>query len=223
VGTCPGTLALPDPLLGARAQHLDFIFPDRTATVVKRRLPSELAAVGGDVGDLQWTLRPGRGTEHAQLHPLLVEAVAVLGADLVLAGVASQGVGALKQRVVVGVGDLDPLVGLSDEHGLLLGDVAVVLGPGLVGDGLTDDVDGPGHGLANLDGDNLKAVLDIVADQPWLHCSLCLHFLHRLLNRFSTSLHDNLVHHQLGLGLILADTLAGDGARVGEAGVEAYT
>ena len=33
-------------------------------------------------------------------------------------------------------------------------------------------------------------------------------------------LHDNLVHHQLCLGLVLADTLAGDGARVGETGVE---
>ena len=70
---------------------------------------------------------------------------------------------------------------LSDEHGLLLGDVAVVLGPGLVGDGLTNDVDGPRHGLANLDGDNLKAVLDIVADQPWLHWKgrkvmLCIEF-----------------------------------------------
>ena len=143
--------------------------PDRTATVVKRRLPSELAAVGRDVGDLKGSLRPGRGTENAQLHPLLVETVAVLGADLVFAGVASQGVGALKQRVIVGVGDLDPLVGLSDEHGFLLGDVAVVLGPGLVCDGLADDVDGPRHGLADLDSDDLKAVLDIVADQPWLH------------------------------------------------------
>ena len=139
--------------------------PDRTAAIIIWRFPAQFAALGGDVGHLKGTLWPCGTTENAQLDPFLVEPVAVLGAHLVLARVPAQRVRALEHRVVVRVGDLDPLVGLVDQELLLLGDVALPLGPGLVGDRLPDDIDRPGHRLPNLDRDDLQ----VVADKPWLH------------------------------------------------------
>ena len=77
-------------------------------------------------------------------------AVVVLGPDLVLAVVAPQRLLDLKDRVVVGVGDLDPGVLLGDQGGLLLGDEALALGPGLVGDGLSNNIDRPAVGSSDL-------------------------------------------------------------------------
>ena len=77
-------------------------------------------------------------------------AVVVLGPDLVLAVVAPQRLLDLKDRVVVGVGDLDPGVLLGDQGGLLLSDEALALGPGLIGDGLSNNIDRPAVGSTDL-------------------------------------------------------------------------
>ena len=140
--------------------------PDGTATIVIWRLPSKFASLGCDVRHFKGTLGPCWPAEHTELHPFLVEPVAILGSDFVLAGVPSQGVCAFKECVVVTVGDLDPLVGLVNEELLLLGDVAVPLRPGLVCDRLANDVNGPGHGFADLDRDDLQ----VVSYKPWFHC-----------------------------------------------------
>ena len=139
--------------------------PDGTATIVKWRLPAKFASLRCDVGHLERSLRPCWATKHAQLNPFFVEPVAIFSSNFVLAGIPSQGICAFKEGVVVTVGDLDPLMSLVDEELLLLGDVAFPLGPGLVRDGLTDDVNGPRHGFANLDRDYLQ----VVSYKPWLH------------------------------------------------------
>jgi len=60
---------------------------DRHSSIVERGLPVELAAVSGDVGDDQRSLRPGRFAQDHQFDPLFVEAVDVLDVDEVLGGV----------------------------------------------------------------------------------------------------------------------------------------
>ena len=139
--------------------------PDGTATIVQWRLPAKFASLRRDVGHLEGPLGSCWAAEHAQLDPFFVEPVAIFSPNFVLAGVPSQGICAFKEGVVVAVGDLDPLVSLVDEELLLLGDVALPLGPGLGCDWLADDVDGPGHGFANLDRDYLQ----VVPNKPWLH------------------------------------------------------
>ena len=66
--------------------------------------------------------------------------IAILCSDFVLAVVTSQSILDLKDCVVVGVGDLDPGVLLGDEGLLLLGDEALTLGPGLVSDGFSNNI-----------------------------------------------------------------------------------
>ena len=139
--------------------------PDGTATIVKWRLPAKFASLCCDVGDLERSLRPCWATKHAQLNPFFIKPVAIFSPNFVLAGVPSQGICAFKEGVVVTVGDLDPLMSLVNEELLLLGDVALPLGPGLVCDWLANDVNGPRHGFANLDRDYLQ----VVSYKPWLH------------------------------------------------------
>ena len=139
--------------------------PDGTATIVKWRLPAKFASLSCDVGHLKRSLRPCWAAKHAQLDPFFIEPVAIFSSNFVLAGVPSQGICAFKEGVVVTVGDLDPLMSLVNEELLLLGDVAVPLAPGLVCDRLADDVNGPRHGFADLDRDDLQ----VVSYKPWLH------------------------------------------------------
>ena len=139
--------------------------PDWTATIVIWRLPAKFAALSRDVGHLKGSLGPSWATKHTQLNPFFIEPVAIFSSNFVLAGIPSQGICAFKEGVVVAVGDLDPLVSLVDEELLLLGDVAFSFGPGLVCDWLANDVNGPRHGFANLDRDDLQ----IVSYKPWLH------------------------------------------------------
>ena len=77
-------------------------------------------------------------------------AIIILGPDLVLAVVAPQRLLDLEDRVVVGVGDLDPGVLLGDEGGLLLSDEALPLSPGLVSYGFSDNINRPAVGSSNL-------------------------------------------------------------------------
>ena len=76
--------------------------------------------------------------------------ITVLSSDLVLAIVSPESILDFKDGVVVGVGDLDPFVLLCDEVLLLLGDEAFTMGPSLIGDGLTNDINRPAVGSSNL-------------------------------------------------------------------------
>ena len=79
-----------DPPFEFGIELLDFVLLDGHAAVVERRLPVEPAAVGGDVRDLQRSLRSGRLAEDDQLDPFLVEAVDVFSADEVQGGVLKE-------------------------------------------------------------------------------------------------------------------------------------
>ena len=124
--------------------------PDGTATIVKWRLPAKFASLGGDVGHLKGSLGPRWAAKHAQFNPFFIEPVAIFSSNFVLAGIPSQGICAFKEGVVVAVGDLDPLVLLGDDILLLLGDVALPLGPRLVRHRLADHIHGPAVGSTNL-------------------------------------------------------------------------
>lgn len=157
-----------DPLLSLGTQHLNVVLLDRLPAIVNGRLPTELAALGGDVGDLEWPLGAGGAAQDHQLHPLLIKPILIFSFHLVLAVVPTDGVFDFKNGVIVLVNDLYPGMLLGDERlSLVAEDEALALGPGLLRDRLSDNVDGPAVALADLDcGD-----LEIISHQPGLHCN----------------------------------------------------